>query len=67
MNGIAGFISGLAGIQYAELLPLNHAASGKYDSLDMEYPAFGLEPPSGEVMEALSKVFISKELNVRHG
>jgi len=65
MEAIAEFLAGLRGVELVELLPLNHMAEGKYDSLHLEYKAAGYIPPSRETLEALSEVLIRKNLPVR--
>jgi len=53
-------------IESIELLPLNHVAEGKYDSLDMEYKVRGYPVPSSEFMKKLAEVFSKKGLTVKY-
>ena len=62
---IASYISDIKNIRYVELLPLNHMAEGKYDSLGMDYKAKEYPPPSSENLNELAKIFMAKGLTVK--
>jgi pyruvate formate lyase activating enzyme len=47
-----------------ELLPFHNMATDKYRSLDMDYRAAGLKPPSKETMEMLAGIAAAEGLNV---
>ena len=51
---IAQFASELDNLLYFELMPFHRLAEGKYRSLDIDYRARELEPPAGELMQALA-------------
>lgn len=63
---IAEFVAGLPNLLYYELLPFHPMASGKYDSLDMEYRARDLQTPPKEQMDALTDVARRYGIEVRH-
>ena len=62
---IAGFLSGLAEIQYIELLPLNHLSEGKYGSLNLDYKIRDYVPPSRAELDILYEIFESKGLRIK--
>jgi len=64
---IAQFAAQLPNLLYYELLPFHPMASGKYDSLDMDYRARELKTPSKEEIEALAEVARQAGIEVRHG
>jgi len=64
---IAQFAAGLPNLLYYELLPFHPMASGKYDSLDMDYRARDLKTPAKEQIEALAEVAKQAGIEVRHG
>jgi len=51
---VAGFVAGLAGVLYYELLPYHPLGTGKYESLGTAYELAGVRPPSAETMRALA-------------
>jgi pyruvate formate lyase activating enzyme len=64
---IAEFAATLPNLLYYELLPFHPMASGKYDSLDMDYRARDLKTPAKEQIEALAEVAKQAGIEVRHG
>jgi pyruvate formate lyase activating enzyme len=64
---IAQFAAQLPNLLYYELLPFHPMASGKYDSLDMDYRARDLKTPPKEQIEALAEVARQAGVEVRHG
>lgn len=64
---IAAFVSKLPNLVYYELLPFHPMATSKYDSLDMDYRARNLKPPSKEKMDALTQVAAQYGIRARHG
>jgi pyruvate formate lyase activating enzyme len=64
---IAQFAATLPNLLYYELLPFHPMASGKYDSLDMDYRARDLQTPPKEQIETLAEVARQAGLEVRHG
>jgi pyruvate formate lyase activating enzyme len=64
---IARFAATLPNLLYYELLPFHPMASGKYDSLDMDYRARELKRPSKEAMEALTEAARGAGIQVKHG
>ncbi|MBC7255600.1 MAG: glycyl-radical enzyme activating protein, partial [Chloroflexi bacterium] len=57
----------LPNLVYYELLPFHPMATSKYDSLDMDYRARNLKPPSKEKMDALTQVAAQYGIRARHG
>ena len=55
----------LGNLQYIELLPLNHFAEGKYDSLGMDYKVKDYPVPTKEDLHAFGKIFSAKGLPVK--
>jgi pyruvate formate lyase activating enzyme len=64
---IAQFAAQLPNLLYYELLPFHPMASGKYDSLDMDYRARDMKTPAKEQIEALTEVAKQAGIEVRHG
>ena len=64
---IAEFVAGLPNLLYYELLPFHPLASGKYDSLDMDYRARELKSPPKEQMDALTEVAAQFGIKAQHG
>ena len=64
---IAEFVAGLPRLLYYELLPFHPMASGKYDSLDIDYRARQLKSPSKEQMDALTEVAARFGIKAQHG
>jgi pyruvate formate lyase activating enzyme len=64
---IAEFVAGLPNLLYYELLPFHPMASGKYDSLDIDYSARELKSPSKEQMDALTEVAAQFGIKAQHG
>ena len=64
---IAEFAAQLPNLLYYELLPFHPMASGKYDSLDMDYRARSLKSPPKEQMEALTDVARQFGIRAQHG
>jgi pyruvate formate lyase activating enzyme len=62
---IAGILSELENLRYAELLPLNHAGEGKYASLGMEYKIKDYAPPSPEDLGRLAKILSASGVRVK--
>jgi len=67
VRAIAAFAATLPNLLYYELLPFHPMASGKYDSLDMDYRARDLKTPSKEQIQALAQVAQEAGIEVRHG
>jgi pyruvate formate lyase activating enzyme len=63
---IAEFAARLPNLLYYELLPFHPLARGKYDSLDIEYRACGLEAPSKELMDELTDVALQFGIAAQH-
>jgi pyruvate formate lyase activating enzyme len=63
---IAEFVSTLPNLLYYELLPFHPLASGKYDSLDMDYRARQLKRPEKEQMAALAEAAQRFEIEVKY-
>jgi pyruvate formate lyase activating enzyme len=64
---IAEFAAGLPNLLYYELLPFHPMASGKYDSLDIDYRARELKSPPKEQMDALTEVAAQFGIKAQHG
>jgi pyruvate formate lyase activating enzyme len=64
---IAQFAAQLPNLLYYELLPFHPMASGKYDSLDMDYRARELKSPPKEQMDALTEVAGRYVAKAQHG
>ena len=64
---IAQFAATLPNLLYYELLPFHPMASGKYDSLDMDYRARDLKTPPKEQIEALTEVAAQFGIEAQHG
>lgn len=64
---IAHFAAQLDNLLYYELLPFHPMASGKYDSLEMNYRARDLQRPSKETMDALTEHAQAVGIQVKHG
>jgi pyruvate formate lyase activating enzyme len=64
---IAQFAAQLPNLLYYELLPFHPMASGKYDSLDMDYRARELKSPPKEQMDALTEVAGRYVERAQHG
>ena len=64
---IARFAGQLPNLLYYELLPFHPMASGKYDSLDMDYRARELKSPPKEQMDALTEVAGRYVVKAQHG
>jgi pyruvate formate lyase activating enzyme len=64
---IARFAAQLPNLLYYELLPFHPMASGKYDSLGMDYRARELKRPDKEAMDALTEAAQGVGIQVRHG
>jgi pyruvate formate lyase activating enzyme len=64
---IAQFAGQLPNLLYYELLPFHPMASGKYDSLDMDYRARDLKSPPKEQMDALTEVAAQYVIKAQHG
>jgi len=62
---IVDILSNIKNIWYVELLPLNHIAEGKYDSLGIDYKVKGYPTPSPEDLHLLSKVFLAKGIPLK--
>lgn len=67
VEAIARFVSRLPNLLYYELLPFHPLAKTKYESLDLEYGAGDLKPPTSERMDALTQVARDHGLDARHG
>jgi pyruvate formate lyase activating enzyme len=64
---IARFAGQLPNLLYYELLPFHPMASGKYDSLDMDYRARELKSPPKEQMDELTEVAGRYVVKAQHG
>jgi pyruvate formate lyase activating enzyme len=64
---IAEFAAQLPNLLYYELLPFHPMASGKYDSLDLDYRAREMKSPSKEQMDALTEVAARFGVKAQHG
>jgi pyruvate formate lyase activating enzyme len=64
---IAEFAAGLPNLLYYELLPFHPMASGKYDSLDLDYRAREMKSPPKEQMDALTEVAAQFGIKAQHG
>jgi pyruvate formate lyase activating enzyme len=64
---VAEFAATLPSLEYYELLPYHPMATSKYRSLDQEYDAADLKPPSKEQMAALADVARRSGIDVRTG
>jgi pyruvate formate lyase activating enzyme len=64
---IAQFVAGLPNLLYYELLPFHPMASGKYDSLDIDYRAREMKSPPKEQMDALTEVAAQFGIKAQHG
>jgi pyruvate formate lyase activating enzyme len=63
---IASFVARLPNLLYYELLPFHPMATGKYQSLDMDYRASQLQSPPKEQMEALADAARRAGIEVKH-
>jgi pyruvate formate lyase activating enzyme len=63
---IAAFAARLPNLLYYELLPFHPMATGKYQSLDMDYRASQLQSPPKEQMEALAEAARRVGIEVKH-
>lgn len=63
---IAAFAAGLPNLLYYELLPFHPMASGKYQSLGMDYRARDLQSPGKEQMQALADAARQCGIEVKH-
>ena len=63
---IAAFAARLPNLLYYELLPYHPMASGKYESLGMDYKAKDLESPSREQMQTLAEAARQCGIEVKH-
>lgn len=52
---IAEFVKELKSVKTIRILPYHNYAEGKYDSLEMKYPAFDILPPSGDEILSVSQ------------
>ncbi|MHB9032252.1 MAG: glycyl-radical enzyme activating protein [Anaerolineae bacterium] len=66
VTAIAHFAAGLPNLLYYELLPFHPMASGKYDSLGMDYRARELGRPTKEQMDALTADAMQAGIQVKH-
>lgn len=57
MTGIAGTVAAISRDVKINLLPYHRYGTGKYKMMDMEYKLEAAEPPAGEKMERLKKIF----------
>ena len=64
---IAQFAAQLPNLLYYELLPFHPMASGKYDSLDIDYRAREMKSPPKEQMDALTEVAAQFGIKAQHG
>ncbi len=64
---IAGFVAELPSLEYYELLPYHPMATSKYRSLDQEYDAADLKPPTKELMAELAEIAGQAGIPVRTG
>lgn len=64
---IARFVGEFPNLLYYELLPFHPMATGKYDSLDLDYRARGLHAPPSETLDSLCEVARTAGIQVRHG
>lgn len=64
---IARLAAELPNLLYYELLPFHPMASGKYDSLGMDYRARELARPGKELIEQLTSVAASTGIQAKHG
>jgi pyruvate formate lyase activating enzyme len=64
---IAEFAAGLPNLLYYELLPFHPMASGKYDSLDIDYRARQMKSPPKEQMDDLTEVAAKYGIKAQHG
>lgn len=67
VGAIAGFAAALPNLLYYELLPYHPMAKSKYRSLDLDYRAAELTPPSAAHMAELAAVAASCGVAVRTG
>ena len=64
---IAEFAAGLPRLEYYELLPYHPMAASKYRSLDQDYRAADLKPPTKELMAELADIASQTGITVRTG
>ncbi len=65
IDAIGDYLAPLSNIRWVELLPFHTLGSEKYPSLDRQYTAKGLTPPSNEKMASLQAVLEQRGLAVR--
>ena len=65
ITSIADFLAPLPGIRWVELLPFHTLGAEKYPSLDREYTAQGIKPPSQEKLVSLQANLTQRGLSVR--
>ena len=66
VKAIAHFISSFPNLLYYELLPFHPMAKSKYQSLDLNYKAQNLRPPSKEKMDTLTQAALDCGVPARH-
>jgi pyruvate formate lyase activating enzyme len=64
---IAGFVADFPSLEYYELLPYHPMATSKYRSLDQEYDAADLKPPTKALMAELAEIASQTGIPVRTG
>lgn len=64
-RAIAGYLSGLDGIRWVELLPFHTLGAEKYPSLGREYPMTDVKPPTKAVMKKLEAILTTEGLSAR--
>lgn len=65
MEGAAGFLQPLKGVQKVELLTYHRLGGGKYESMGKSYAATDLVPRSKEQMQGLAKPFLDRGIPVK--
>ena len=64
MEASAVWLASLPRVPPVEMLPFHGICVGKYEALDMEYPAAGLSEPSRERMGEMAEVFKAYNINI---
>ncbi|NLV73434.1 MAG: glycyl-radical enzyme activating protein [Chloroflexi bacterium] len=66
ISAIAHFAAELPNLLYYELLAFHPMASGKYDSLGMDYRAREIKRPAKELMDELTEIAAQAGIQVKH-
>ena len=64
---LADFVAGLRGIEIVSLLPFHRTGVHKFRRLGMTHELEGVESPSAQLIERVTRIFVARRLAVRVG